>query len=520
MSMPSSNPRPLLTETVLSWLRCKLTENRVPLLSSLIFGFLAHTFAFTNKLPNSDDVLSLFSKGGSLSLGRWGLEILSYVFPDVSMPWVYGIITIGLLAVSVCLLVHTLQLRSKWIQGLAAGLVLTFPSLTGTFSYMFTSSSYGVAFLLAALAPWLLQKKSLWCRLVALPCMIFSLSIYQGYVSLTAGVLVLVLMRQLMDGEDFGTVFRRGLAYVGFLILSMGLYFGITQILLRLFHTEMGWYASRSIDFKPSELLYKVQLAYTVFFDHFQGKSIGLMPNAFSRGLHIALLAFACVLLLLRLIRMRRRPLCALLLAALTAIFPLAVNCIYLFILFWSIHTLVMYGFVSFYLLVLLLADSVLASPVRFRFAAFTRRLSLDAVSVLSALIVITNIYIANEAYLDQHLRYENAYAFYTSLIADIKANPDFTEGTKLAVIGKWGAPDFYRDNFDFSNSITGIDMFGPDTYSKEQFVQYYLGISIPFASEEELSATEASPEFAEMPVYPYYGSLRKIGNVIVVKLS
>ena len=282
----------------------------------------------------------------------------------------------------------------------------------------------------------------------------------------------------------------------------------------------MGWYASRSIDFKPSELLYKVQLAYTVFFDHFQGKSIGLMPNAFSRGLHIALLAFACVLLLLRLIRMRRRPLCALLLAALTAIFPLAVNCIYLFILFWSIHTLVMYGFVSFYLLVLLLADSVLASPVRFRFADFTRRLSLDAVSVLSALIVITNIYIANEAYLDQHLRYENAYAFYTSLIADIKANPDFTEGTKLAVIGKWGAPDFYRDNFDFSNSITGIDMFGPDTYSKEQFVQYYLGISIPFASEEELSAIEASPEFAEMPVYPYYGSLRKIGNVIVVKLS
>ena len=62
--------------------------------------------------------------------------------------------------------------------------------------------------------------------------------------------------------------------------------------------------------------------------------------------------------------------------------------------------------------------------------------------------------------------------------------------------------------------------MFGPDTYSKEQFVQYYLGISIPFASEEELSAIEASPEFAEMPVYPYYGSLRKIGDVMVVKLS
>ena len=50
--------------------------------------------------------------------------------------------------------------------------------------------------------------------------------------------------------------------------------------------------------------------------------------------------------------------------------------------------------------------------------------------------------------------------------------------------------------------------------------MQYYLGFTVLFASEEERSAIEASPEFAEMPVYPYYGSLRKIGDVMVVKLS
>ena len=139
---------------------------------------------------------------------------------------------------------------------------------------------------------------------------------------------------------------------------------------------------------------------------------------------------------------------------------------------------------------------------------------------LLSAAVILINVYVANEAYLTLHLRYENAYAFYTSLIADIRQSPEFTEGTKLAVMGTWDDPDFYEENLDFTNYLTGVTGFKPDSYSKERFLQYYLGFSIPFASEEEQASIAASPEYAEMPVYPYYGSLRKIGDVMVVKLS
>ena len=146
--------------------------------------------------------------------------------------------------------------------------------------------------------------------------------------------------------------------------------------------------------------------------------------------------------------------------------------------------------------------------------------MSLDATAVLSALIIVGNIYIANAAYLNLHLRYENAYAFYTSLIADVKQSPEFTEGTKLAVIGTWDDPDFYEENLGFTNCLTGVTGFKPDSYSKERFLQYYLGFTVPFASEEEQAAIAASPEFEEMAVYPYYGSMRKIGDVMVIKLS
>ena len=518
--MQSTVRSSLLIQRAASWAAKKYHENRVPLLTTLLLGFLAHAFAFTNKLLNSDEVQSLFGKGASLISGRWGLDILSRIFPDVSMPWIYGIITIALLAVAVCLLVHTLHLRSKWIQILAAGFVITFPSLTGTFSYMFTSSSYGVAFLLAVLAPWLLQKKSVWCWLGAILCMVFSLSIYQAYVSLTAGVLVLSLIRQLMDGDEPLPILGRGIAYVAFLILSMGLYYGITQLFLSVRSSELCEYASHSIDLKINEIPYKIQVAYKSFFDHFREDSIGLIPTVFSRKLHIALMAIAGVLLAFQLFRMRRKPLCVLLVVALVAIFPLAVNCIYLFILYWSIHSLVMYGFVSVYLMVFLLADETLTHPVQADFTDCARRLCLDITAIVSAVIIIVNIYIANESYLTLHMRYENTYAFYTSLISELNQSPEFTEGTRLAVIGSWVRPSFYNDKMTLSDKITGISGVTPDCYGREFFLRYYVGYDIPFASYAEEAEIAASPEFAEMPRYPYHGSIQKFGDIMVVKLS
>ena len=139
---------------------------------------------------------------------------------------------------------------------------------------------------------------------------------------------------------------------------------------------------------------------------------------------------------------------------------------------------------------------------------------------MLCALIVTVNIYIANESYLTLHLRYENAYAFYTSLIGDIKVSPEFTQGSKLAVIGTWQDPAFYAEHMAFTDTLTGVTGFKPDSYSKERFLEQYVGFAIPFASQAEEAEIAASPEFAEMSVYPYYGSMKKIGDTFVVKLS
>lgn len=511
--MHPSDTKPLLFQRVLGWLAGKARENRLPLSAATVFGFLAHGFAFTNKLINHDEANSLFSKGGTVALGRWGLALMDSIFPNVSMPWIYGIITIFLLAVSVCLLVHLIPLRSRWAQVLAAGLVMTFPSLTGTFGYMFTSSSYGAAFFLAVLAVWLIDRPEWLYWPLGLGCMIFSLGIYQAYICLSAGLLVLIVIRRLLDGENAVDVLRRGLGYVGFLILSLGIYYGFVQLSLKLTGQQMGSYAAEGLAFSPQSLLGNGINAYRAFFSILSAGTFRLIPTAFCLRLHWILLIIAAGLLVWRVLDRKPDPLTAVLLAAAMILFPLAVCAIYLFTAPASIHTLVLYGFVDVYLLILMLADG--CRPV-----TGMRRFFLNLLPILCGGIITVNMYIANEAYLNLHLRYENAYAFYTSLIADIRQSPQFTEGSRLAVLGTWQDPAFYDSNLDFTNTLTGVTGFKPDSYSRQRFVEQYIGFSIPFASEQEQAEILASAEYARMPVYPYYGSMAKIGDIFVVKLS
>ena len=293
-----NNSQSLLLDTAARWFRQRLREFRVPLITSLVVGFLSYMFAFTNKLVNHDDVSALFTKGGTVTLGRWGLGAMDSIFPNYSMPWIYGVITLVLIAVSASLLCSIFQIKKPVLQALLAGYVVAFPSLIGFYTYMFTASSYGVSFLLAAAAVWALQLEKKWTPLLAMACMVASLSIYQAYIALAASLLVLVLIRELLQGKAVSKVIKRGLWYLGFLIVSLGLYYLATQCVNLLMHIPLNGYASDRMQFSLSALPQNVLLAYQAFFRAFRSGS-DLIPTALGRWMHILCLAASAVLIFL-----------------------------------------------------------------------------------------------------------------------------------------------------------------------------------------------------------------------------
>ena len=513
--------KPLLFESAMGAAAAQIRRYKLPLSATFVFAFLAYMFAFTNKLINHDEAGQLFDKGATTTSGRWGIELLRYIFPDFSMPWIYGIVTICLMAVAICLILHMFHIRRAFLQVLLAGGIIVFPSLIGVFSYMFTSSSYAVSFLLAVTAVWLIRRPGMWNLFFALGCMILSLGIYQSYLSIAASLLVLLLIQMLLEGEDFLPVLKKGIYYVVFLLTALAFYYVGTQIILKLCGTTFNSYASDSITFSISGMARNVLVAYVKFSKVFEHKNHWLIPNDFSHLVYILLLAAIAVLLLVWFLRQKEKKALPLaLLAVLIFLLPLAINCMYLITAPDSIHALVLYSFIAVYILAVVLCDHLLPQDDGCRFTQQMCRFSCNAVAIALSAIIIVNTYIANAAFLNLHLRYENAYAFYSALIADIKLMPEFTEDAKLAVIGNWDSPDYYHEKIDFAQRITGTAGFYPDSYSKEFFLEFYLGFPMLFASDADIAAIQSSADFAEMPVYPYYGSMKAFDNIIVVKLS
>lgn len=515
----ASSSQSFFVANLIKWAARALSRNRVAFFSAFVAGLLAHMYMFTNKLPNHDEVLSLFTKGASLLSGRWGIDILNWLIPSYSVPWLNGILTIVLLSVSACLIVQLFSVKNSLLQGLLAGSITVFPSLTGTFSYMFTSSTYGISFLLAVLAVWLLTRNKKGSSLGALVCMILSLSIYQSYIALAASFLVLILFQRLLTEREIAPVIKTGFCYVGFLIASLGLYFALTKLILLVCGTAFNDYTASNLTFSLSSVLSGVFQAYWVFLLTFLRRYWGLIPTPFSQAVHILCALASLALLWIWFRRNRdRKPGHYILMLALMAILPLAINCMYLFTASESIHTLVLYGFIAVYIFFTILADHHICQIGSGEVRCKAKNAALNILTGGMALIIVCNIFVANRLYLQMQMRYENSYAFYTSLLADLRQMPEFTGNVKLAVIGEYDEPDFYS-KFGIIN-VAGSGGITPDSYSMDYFMEYYLGLPIRMASETEIAAIMETQAYQNMAVYPYYGSSAIINETLVVRLS
>ena len=490
-------------------------RDRLPFLAALVFGLAAHMFAFANKLVNADEIESLFGKGATVTSGRWGLEAVKLIFPDYSMPWLYGLVSLILLAVSVCLIVRLFEIKSPLMRVLLAGMIVAFPSQTGTFCFMFTSAPYALAFLLAVLASYLGCRGGRWKNAAAVVLLALSLGIYQAYIALTASLMLLYAVMLCLDGEQrFAAVARFLLRALVVGLAALAVYAAVTAAVFRLTGAEFNDYVRENAN--SAGLLGRVRMAYDFFVYYFTYREYALITSEFSRWAHIVLMALIAAGTVYAAVRKLRAGAAAegVLLLVLTALVPLAVNMVFLSMSKESIHTLVIYSFVAVYILAAMLTERLACG------AALWQRAARDAVYVILAAVLLGNVYFANEVYLEMYLEYENAYSFYSVLLSRAENTEGFTAGTKLAVIGRQdNAVTRFDDKIDLGY-ITGPSRGLINAYSRENFIRRYLGSNIPLATADECDALAATAEFAAMEEYPYYGSIKMIDGYVVVKLG
>lgn len=478
--------------------------------SAFATGLAAYLFVFTNKLLNLDEIAGLFGKGESISSGRWALALTSYVFPDVSMPWINGMLSLLLLTAAACLTVRIFEIKSTLWQVLLGALLVVFPSQIVTFSYMFTCAPYALAVLLAVGSVYVLVcREGRWRYAASCAMLALSLGIYQAYLSVAASWCMVYLLKRTLDGEwDVRRIVRCGVTCAAYLALSLAAYFVINKIVMLAAHTQYNSYADASFQTDIKSMLFGLRVAYTAFLGYFYRGYYHLVASGVSKLMHYLCLAVVGAELVLWFIKDRPQRARGVLAAVLLALLPLGVNCLY--VISAQRHTLMLYSFTAVYVLAAVAAESLMArrhAPAR------------DVLALALAVIVGCNVLYANRLYLKMKLEYENAYAFYSELTARVKAAPGYGEGTMVLLTGDAHELLHAADEIDTSD-LVGIMEGLINVYSRSDFLTYYAGFDPPTFDWAQWDAYGAAAEIDDMPIYPYDGSVKCIGDFVVVKLG
>lgn len=552
---------------IIRWYQSLRPESKLAFLTAFIIGLITHMFMFVNKLPNGDDVASMYHNFSMVTSGRWFDKPAMTLSSYYSMPWVTGLVALFFLALSVVLVCRILEIRRAGSVILTAGLMATFPALASYFSYMFYADLYMIAQFMSLLAIWLAKKYSWGCCLGAL-LLACCLGSYQAYIGIAVVICLLSLLQEILANEkSWPQVFGLGLRYLVTGILGVLAYFLILNWLLDYLQVALVDY--QGIDsmgrITMKELGKILPKAYKDFWNYFA------LGTYFDSPLYIKII-YTCLgvtgLLLVGIALVRRgsyKNKLSLLLLPLFALLPPAYNLVYFMAPKAYLHSLMQPQYALLFVMPLCFYEvaypisersalerrdgskvvssetnlrestsnettsssseytSSLSEPQRLR----DRRLAslCSWVLVIGTGLVTYNFFLTtNICYLNLHLKYEITYATQLRILDRIEQHPDYTRETPVLFLGYFPneaqslQPYYTRD---FTKNMVGVNGNLVHHYHNYKgFYQNYLGVNLTFATDEQAAAVKEKVAQLDMPVWPAAGSVDIVDGIMVVHIN
>lgn len=485
-----------------------IRENKSVLLTAFVSALMAYMFILSNKLVSPDEIYCLFGKGSTISSGRWGLELSRLIFPDYSMPWLYGLASIVLLCTAACLTVKIFRIKSKVTAAILAAVFITLPTEAITLAYMFTAAPYALALLCAVSSVYFFTADGIRKRVCSVPLLTFGLGIYQAYIGVAAAYLLVWLFMLVLDEETDGkTVFLKGIEALVFLAVSLLLYYGINLLAQKISGQAMNYYASASLG--SSSIAERLFNAYKSFFGFFYRGHYDLVRLGFPWVLHYFCLFIVGAEAVCAFFR-EKSKLKRLLMILIAALLPLGVN--FTCLIADNLHNLMLYGFAAVYILAAVVSERM---AMRIKNGGIAKKL----ITAGLALVVITNIFYANQLYLKMYLQYQEAKSFYTSIASGIMMTPGYDADDRIILLGNAEKCLYTVEDID-TEDVAGVREGLINIYCRSSFMAYYCGYDFPIADDAEAAEIRSSGKTDSMPVFPYNGYIQKIDDYIVVKLN
>lgn len=490
--------------------------------AALICGFVTHMYALVNTMHNYDDIaVQPNGVGGAMRLGRWLLEGLGalwrYLGWNFNLTWLNGVLFLLLLAASAGVLCLALQIRNRYLAALMGMLFVVFPTAVSSLVFRYTSIPYGIGIGLAVGACWALPRRRGLLLSAGLICL--SLGVYQAYLPMTVGIFVLsILRRNLMGEADPVTLIREGLKACAAIVLGVAAYYVIMRLSVRVSGIELASYQGVS-SMGSAGLRRMPQLIARAFTQCLTFAADNYCNLADSRMIRLAygvLTALSAVMTGVLLIRGGKRPLSWALTAFLILVFPVAVNFIVVMSPDAHIYTLMQYAFVLVGCVPLVLLDCLLQTPA----ARVKGRLVMKrCVCLFTGILIFGYLYSANVNHMATYYYTRQTENYLTSVLTRVQMTQGYTPDKKWMVIGTLNDP-MLDGTWSGVRPDGGIAKANGlvSAYSWTGWLDLYMGYCVPGQSDEIAWALAQTDEVKAMPCWPSEGSIRVIGDTVVIK--
>ena len=500
-------------------------QYRSAFFSTIIFAVISQGMGLFNKFSVSDDINYFFTGGDELTSGRWMLLALRRLEKKIygdglfSLPLINGTLAVICIAVSLVLLISLLGVRSPLLCVLLGGTAISIPCVTGLFGHMYVAHFYSFALLLSVFGPYLILKKDKWFYpLAGIGAMVCAAAVYQAYIPVMISVFLAGMIRLSADAdsrEQRAALFKKAAVIICCCVIFLGAYLCLTGLVNRHFGVSLSGY--KNVD-KMGKLPLSVYLrravtAYREFFLPTKNTFYNVFPGNTGVLFYVLLLIF--ILLYGKLLYAKRKdPVSASALFLLFLLIPLAVNFIFVMVEPDFCSVIMVYAKVVFFVL----AAWILEKTLSVSHSAAARIIKFISAAAFALLIWMWCRF-DNTCYLRMTLVQTQATRYYSTLVTRIQSVEGYDSWKNVSYIGiPRPGTDNSINNLPELEHVIIHPYFGLQNTLKGNWREY-MRLWCGFAPHEvDQSYFADDPEVRSMPHYPDAGSIKLIGDTIVVR--
>ncbi len=494
------------------------TERKFAFFSAFGIGLLIHFYRLTNHLLTWDSVYNFYDPQNKVAHGRCFLTLGCGISSYYDIQWIIGLFSLLWLSLTCICLTVIFDIKRKGLILLTSVITVAFPSVAGTFGYMYTADGYFLAQLCAALAVLVTIKyRKGWIG--GLLLLAFSYGSYQAYVSYAVMLILAWLILQIMQ-ENISSALPSQL--IRLLLMGIGgtiFYFISIKALGLIQHETLADYngiSAMSIP-GPAAFIEATQNCLIDFAYFFFGP---LDKGYLFKCINTVTFATLIILVLIAWRQMGIRRFKGILLSLLCFVaMPFACFMIYFVSPDVRYYMLMEAGVSIIYLLPLLLYQELRlyddSEP------NFTGKHIMSWMTILAVIAsAFYFILVDNISYLYMTTSNSKTFQLLSRMAAVMEQTNDYEHAKRLAVIGHF---DGYDDiNINLPPAMAGVRdgyIISESAHYTAMFDTYY-GIALEPYSRNEITSLQKEAYVSAMPCWPQKGSVTVQDDTLIIKVS